>query len=160
MAAQVSFQIASKEERRFITRLLARVMSTQSNYEYILSDCLLEPAVLKIIVMSQNNPLGFAMIRITQTVKSGYGKVDLLAMAIAPEHQKQGIGINLLSYIESVAMRNGLRKLQANIPENNIEVSSFFLKAGYRIVYDNSDYYSEGQALLRMVKILKKKDFN
>lgn len=78
-------------------------------------------------------------------------------MSISPEYQKQGIGINLLTYIETIAIRNGMRKLQTNIPDDNIEVSSFFLKAGYRIVYDNSDYYSEGQSLLRMVKILKKK---
>jgi len=60
-------------------------------------------------------------------LKAGSGRIE--AVFVAPECSRQGVGVALLSHLESVADAQGIRCLQLSASLNSVE---FYKRAGYR----------------------------
>ncbi len=52
-------------------------------------------------------------------------------MAVAEAYQRQGIGIQLLNYLESIAINENMRTIKLNARENALP---FYLSSGYQII--------------------------
>lgn len=79
---------------------------------------------------------------------------ELLAIAVIPEHQRQGIGMALLSFMEDLALRFRWGEIHLHTGKDNLPAQHLFEKAGYKIAGGEKRYYPEGQSAVRMVKRL------
>lgn len=58
--------------------------------------------------------------------------VASVGIAVAKKYQKTGIGVALLTKVEDVARSMGIKKIEAEVVEQNIPSMSLFRKMGYR----------------------------
>lgn len=77
---------------------------------------------------------------------------ELLAIAVIPEHQRQGVGRALLNYMEDLALRFRLSAIHLHTGKGNLPAQYLFEKAGYKIAGAERSYYPKGQSAVKMVK--------
>jgi len=83
---------------------------------------------------------------------------DLLAIAIAPEFQRKGLGTSMLRHAIGVA---GAARAQRDVPEMRLTVAEgndgareLFERHGFRVVNEKYGSYDGGQRALRMRLLL------
>lgn len=67
------------------------------------------------------------------TVMAGYDghRGWIYSMAVLPDHQKQGIGSDLLAFAENKLSERGCMKINLQIMEGNEAVENFYFSNGY-----------------------------
>jgi len=84
--------------------------------------------------------------------------VDLLAIAVAPAHQGQGIGKRMLDHAIDLARTEGtrrdVRELRLTVAEGNERALGLFRAAGFRVAQAEYGRYDGGQRAIRMAKPL------
>ncbi len=155
---EVSFRIATEQDRDFIRQLSASVFSIFGHYDEILTDWFLQPGVITVIGSKNGQPVGFAMLQLGEKETWNAPIGELLAIAIIPGHQRQGVGEALLSYMENLALRFRLSEIHLHTGKDNLPAQYLFEKAGYKIAGTEKSYYPKGQSAVRMVKRLDQKD--
>ncbi len=162
----ISFEMATEEDRDFIRRLSAVVFSIFGDYDEILSQWFLHPGVFTVIGSKKGTPVGFAMVQVVesrsirpslQLGEEGDGDAssgELLAIAVAPEQQGQGVGKALLSRVEDLARQYRVREIHLNTAQNNLLARFLFERAGYEVVGSKKRYYPQGQSAVMMRKML------
>ncbi len=92
-----------------------------------------------------------------------YGKVlrtggayQLHWIAVAPAHQGQGLGYQLLRRVEAKVLTAGGRVLIAETASqpSHAQARQFFLRQGFRLVGDVPDFYCDGKSRLSYAKYL------
>ena len=151
---EISFRAATEKDRDFIRQVSARVFSLFGDYEEILTHWFLVPGVLTVIGSKNGQPAGFVMLQLGEKVKGEGAKGELLAIAVVPEHQGQGVGKALLGYGEDLAWQHRLSEIRLHTAEDNLSARYLFGKAGYKVVGSKKSYYPQGQSALMMVKML------
>ncbi|UCG13501.1 MAG: GNAT family N-acetyltransferase [Deltaproteobacteria bacterium] len=152
--AYFSFRFAAVNDLDFISQLADNVFSVYGNYDEMVADWLLDSGVTTIIVTEKTDPLGFAMLELKREPRLVPAIGQLLAIAVIPEYQRHGVGMALLTQIETLAVDHGLGGIQLHTAVDNIPGVSFFRKAGYRVVRSQDSYYPRGQPALLMLKML------
>jgi ribosomal protein S18 acetylase RimI-like enzyme len=142
------------EDRSFIGNLSHRVFSGFGDYRGIVIFWLAQPAVTTVIAREHSIPLGFAMLRLRKGIMFNRNVGEVLAIAVTPEHQRRGIGLRLLTRIESLAREQGAKELRLTTAEINKVASDFFMKSGFTIQRTKDRYYPAGQRALEMSKRL------
>ena len=69
----------------------------------------------------------------------------IISIAVQPQHRRRGIGREL---IEEAVRRFHLKKLWAEVRRSNGGAQSFYLKLGFKIVGEVSNYYGNEDALI------------
>ncbi|GAM71912.1 ribosomal-protein-S18p-alanine acetyltransferase [Vibrio sp. JCM 19236] len=69
------------------------------------------------------------------------GEVSLLNIAVAPEHQGQGVGSRLVSYLIQRCQRLNAECIWLEVRESNVKAQSLYLKNGFNEVDRRSGYY-------------------
>ena len=151
---EISFRIAREKDRDFIKRLSAAVFSIFGDYDEILSQWFLQPGVFTVIGSKNGTPIGFAMLRLEEGENEGASTGELLAIAVAPEHQGQGIGKALLSQVEDLARQYRVREIRLHTAKDNLSARFLFERAGYEVVGSKKNYYPQGQPAVMMGKML------
>ena len=136
------------------------------DYTRILPSWLEQPGVLAWIDEdAQNRGRGFAMLGFymepNEPPRNGAPPqqvvADLLALAVLPAYQKQGIGTRLLQHVievaERVAPSSRIGHLRLTVAEDNVNAQRLYERAGFRVV-DGSTHYDRGQRALRMARPL------
>ncbi|MFP3870220.1 MAG: GNAT family N-acetyltransferase [Syntrophobacteria bacterium] len=152
---QISFRLATENDRDFIRQLSARVFSLYGDYDELLPNWMSLPGLITVIVTENNHPLGFAMLEAQTKARLGSRRGELMAIAVMPEYQRRGIGSALLDHMESLALRYGLSRIQLHTARDNILARWFFKRAGFRVIGVRERYYPEGQQALAMIKVLE-----
>ncbi len=79
---------------------------------------------------------------------------DLLAIAVAPEHQRQGVGTALLRFALDVAraasVERDVPEIRLTVSEDNAVAQSMFGKTGFTVLADDYGSYDGGQRAIRM----------
>lgn len=139
----------------FIRRLAVRVFSYLGDYGRIIPDWLAHDGVLSFVVEEVGRPVGFTMIgyyRIDGDAK-GYA-ADLLAIAVSPETQHQGLGRRLIEHAIATARTNRrrqpVRELRLSVAEPNQRARRLFTSAGFVEVPGDHGFYEGGQRALHM----------
>jgi ribosomal protein S18 acetylase RimI-like enzyme len=151
---EISFRIATKKDRNFIRQLSASVFSIFGHYDEILTDWFLHPGVITVIGSKNGPPVAFAMLQIGEKETWNASIGELLAIAVIPEHQRQGVGRALLNYMEDLALRFRLSAIHLHTGKDNLPAQYLFEKAGYKIAGAEKSYYPKGQSAVKMVKRL------
>jgi len=152
---EISFRIATKKDQDFIGQLSARVFSIFGRYDEILTDWFSHPGVITVIGSKNGQPVAFAMFQLGERETWNVSTGELLAIAVIPEHQRQGLGRSLLNYMEDLALRFRLREIHLHTGKDNLPAQCLFEEAGYGVAETEKDYYPKGQPAVRMVKRLE-----
>jgi ribosomal-protein-alanine N-acetyltransferase len=93
------------------------------------------------IADSEDGPAGFSLVRAVAD------EAELLLLAVAPEHQRHGIGQALLDCFIDAAHRQGARKLHLEVRDSN-SAMRLYLAAGFVPAGRRRNYYhgSDGSA--------------
>jgi ribosomal protein S18 acetylase RimI-like enzyme len=139
----------------------ALVYQDLGNYDQILPSWLAQPGVLAWMDDHPAGvPRGFALLGFYME-SAGARQVpvaDLLAIAVAPHHQRQGIGQALLDHVIAMAGRvgpqNHIHELRLTVAEDNQIGQRMYDRAGFRVVDAATGTYTRGQRAIRMVRPL------
>ena len=139
----------------------ALVYQDLGNYDQILPSWLAQPGVLAWIDDdADGTPRGFALLGFYMEPAAGaqVPVADLLAIAVAPHHQRKGIGSALLDHVITVAARvgpaNHLHELRLTVAEDNVVGQRMYDRSGFRVVDVATGHYAGGQRAIRMVRRL------
>lgn len=152
---------ATAADHPWMVATAALVYQDLGNYEQILPSWLAQPGVLGWLeVADDDTPRGFTLLGFYME-PHGAAQVpvaDLLALAVAPHHQRQGIGTALLAQVIAVAGRvgppNHIHELRLTVAHDNIGGQRMYERAGFRVVDPASGTYAGGQRAIRMVRPL------
>ena len=73
--------------------------------------------------------------RVVGTVMGGYDghRGWIYALAVAPEHQRQGVATRLVAALEAALMRQGCLKINLQVRTSNRQVIAFYENLGYAV---------------------------
>ena len=144
----------------------ADVYRALGDYGVIIPSWLDHPGVVAFVHESEGLRQGFTMLGFytPEGGVPGAGPdeppyvVDLLAIAVAPEHQGQGLGREMLHHAIATARAEGarrdVRELRLTVAEGNTRALRLFRDASFEIVQANYGRYDGGQRAIRMAKPL------
>lgn len=147
-------RVANENDLDFISQLSSEVFLEYGNYDEIVPAWFSEPGVMTLVILENTEPLGFAMLAVERRERNQTPSVHVLAIAISPRQQRNGLGSTLLGGVEEFARKFGIRRVRLNTAEVNQQALSFFLKAGYEVIGSEKRFYPEGQSALIMTKEL------
>ena len=83
---------------------------------------------------------------------------DLLAIAVAPEHQRAGIGSQLLTFalefVSEAAARAPVKEMRLTVADSNSGAQRLFRSHGFEIVDEHHGEYDGGQRAIRMCRAI------
>lgn len=156
--AGVVFRPARPEDRHFVRRLGERVFSIYGSYDRYLVEWFDTNGVVTLMAEIDQTPVGLAMLMAyPNPAKRTEALADLLAIAVAPEYQSQGIGTMLLERsIEHAPLLDAtvpIREIHLSVAENNARGQRLFSRHGFRYSRDEG-LYPAGQRALHMLRPL------
>ncbi|HEX9725468.1 MAG TPA: GNAT family N-acetyltransferase [Vicinamibacteria bacterium] len=157
-AAAVSFRLAQPRDRHFVRELGERVFSIYGSYDRYLVEWFETRGVVSLMAEIDQTPVGLAMLMAyPNPAKRTEALADLLAIAVTPEYQSQGIGTLLLEKsIEQAPLLDAtipIREIHLSVAENNARGQRLFSRYGFRYSRDEG-LYPAGQRALHMVRPL------
>lgn len=148
---------ATHDDRDWIRDVAAEVYARFGDYGKILPSWLSHPGVLTFVEESETHERrGFILIGFYQPDDAPPGTfvADLLAIAVAPEWQRQGVGSRLLEYAIDLAtlasQRTSVPELRLTVAEDNLAAQSLFRRMGFEVLDEHHGTYDGGQRAIRM----------
>lgn len=148
---------ATPEDSRWIVDVGADVYVEFGDYGKILPSWIHHPGVLVFVETDDSGERrGFILVGFYAPDESPPGTfvADLLAIAVAPAHQGQGIGRRLLDYAVDLtgmaAKQAHVRELRLTVAHTNLRAQTLFRKAGFEVIDANHGAYDGGQRAIRM----------
>lgn len=150
-------------DQDWIRRLAAEVYADLGDYGAILPSWLGHPGVLAYVDSCNNTGVrrGFVLLGFYEPRddRPGIGAAyvaDLLAIAVEPRFQGQGIGKRLLTYAihiaELAARSNRVSEIRLTVADGNRVGKRLYLKTGFEILDEDHGAYDGGQRAIRMVR--------
>lgn len=138
----------------FVRGLSARVFTVYGSYETYLADWFRSPLIRTFIAVAGVEPVGFTMLASYPSPRDPrVGFADLLAIAVSPEHQSQGVGSFLIRHSLREATRLPspvpIVEMHLSVAEGNSRGQRLFSKFGFRFQPDRG-LYPAGQTALHM----------
>jgi len=150
---------AKPSDKGFIAGLSGKVFSVYGPYRTTVSRWFESGVTMTYISMAEGRPVGFVMIGALSESGEGQRHAEVLAIAVAPEFQRTGIGQEVLLYAHKRLEELGEQRLFLHTAKENLAAQKLFLRNGYRPVQIKKGFYPSGQDALMMVNDLEK-DWN
>lgn len=84
---------------------------------------------------------------------------DLLAIAVAPEYQRRGVGKGLLHYalnvVRAARVERSVPEIRLTVSEDNTAAQSMFASAGFTVLDGDFGNYDGGQRAIRMRRAIE-----
>lgn len=103
-----------------------------------------DPNVNVLVARVHEQTVGFAIMRYGDHI----AHLDLLA--VAPQHQRLGVGRQLLEWLEQCALVAGTLRVVLEVRVGNQGAQRFYERMGYRTLVHLPGYYQGIEAALRM----------
>ena len=102
---------------------------------------------------------GFIMLALAPSRRPRSGPIaDMLAIAVAPGQQNQGLGAALLTHAVALASRlreqYDVREIELSVADTNVAAQRFFRRHGFRVVDATEGRYPAGQTAMRMARTI------
>lgn len=136
----------------YIAQLSERVFRIYGPYEKIIRSWLESGMTLTLVALVNRKPAGFVMISQFPLEANPQQISEILAIAVAPEKQRLGIGEMLLKEVEKRAAQTGISELFLHTAEENLAAQNLFAKNEYVLRGINEGFYPAGQNALIMSK--------
>jgi ribosomal protein S18 acetylase RimI-like enzyme len=155
---------ATGSDHLWISNTAAAVYLELGDYGSIIPSWLAHPGVLTYVEDHHNEeasePRGFILLGFYEPpgVSEGAHVADLLAIAVAPAHQRRGVGRRLLDhaiYMARLASRtNEIPEMRLTVADTNKVGQRLFQSTGFDILNENHGSYDGGQRAIRMSRSL------
>ncbi|MGH9460119.1 MAG: GNAT family N-acetyltransferase [Vicinamibacteria bacterium] len=157
-ASAVVFRPAQPQDRHFVRELGERVFSIYGSYDRYLVEWFETRGVVTLMAEIDQTPVGLAMLMAyPNPANRTEALADLLAIAVTPEYQSQGIGTLLLEKsIEQAPLLDAtipIREIHLSVAENNARGQRLFSRYGFRYSREEG-LYPAGQRALHMSRSL------
>jgi ribosomal protein S18 acetylase RimI-like enzyme len=160
----------SAADMAFVRDVSAEVFTQFGDYGAFLPSYLEHPSVFTVVAEDQGRPMGFLMLALVASTRvmpweaptrgepEEVLDAEVLAIAVAPEHQSRKVGTRLMEYAVSCAMgwhrTVAVRSLQLNVAHTNHRAHDFFTRQGFVEVDPSDGFYPRGQRSIRMARRL------
>jgi ribosomal-protein-alanine N-acetyltransferase len=84
-------------------------------------------------------------------------EVELLTIAVDPEHQRKGIARDLLTRFEKQALTSGAEEIFLEVAENNVPAQKLYHQFGFTQTGARKDYYASIKENMRISAIVMSK---
>lgn len=98
----------------------------------------------------KNEILGFMLMNFFE----GNDQADLLKIAVNSQHQKKGLGLELLSFGLKDLRYLGVKQIYLEVREDNKKAMNFYYKNHFRKIRVIKDYYGKNQNALAMKRLI------
>ena len=102
------------------------------------------------VAVCESRITGFAVGALEDTGENIYG--HLCNFAVSPHYQHQGIGTALMRRVEQQFALESATGAQLEVRESNLRAQQFYIRLGYRPVFQMGGYYANGEDALVMMK--------
>ena len=152
----------SAGDRPWVTKVAALVYLELGDYARIIASWLDHPGVFAFVEQSDLTAerRAFALLGFCEPPEGPPGTciADLLAIAVAPPFQRQGIGRSMLTHVMDVAESLGRRwqvgEIRLTVADGNQVGQHLYTSAGFRVLDPEHGRYDGGQRAIRMVRSL------
>ena len=132
--------------RRLIERGLAWRWTPQA-----VAACIHDSETAAVVARTDRRMLGFAIM----SFRFSRREVHLLLMAVDPALRRTGVGKALWGWLETLARRGGIDRVQLEVRADNLGACAFYGSLGFREVARLRGYYQAREDALRMVAELR-----
>ena len=102
-------------------------------------------------VLEKNDEvIGYTIVRF----RKGSTYARLYSITVSEEHRGRGYSKHLLGSAEMYAVDRGMDRMGLEVAESNSIAIALYKLAGYTVTKKITDYYSDGQSCIKMIKIL------
>jgi ribosomal protein S18 acetylase RimI-like enzyme len=150
--AQIKIRPAKPADIDFINDLSDQVFAVYGSYREIITSWFGSETTATFIAKAGKKPIAFGMLGFLSDEHYQKRLAELLAMAVAPAWQKQGIGRKILEVIEDKAKELHIKQLSLHTARKNLAAQKLFAKNGFVIAGIKDQYYPAGQTSLMMIK--------
>lgn len=112
------------------------------------SDLMETPGAVAVIAGKGSSARGFALGRVAAD------EAEMLAIAVAPDAQRQGLGKALVARLEEECAAEGARRMFLDVSETNHAARRLYDGAGYHEDGRRKAYYADGADALSLSKSL------
>ncbi len=142
------FEPARPEDRPFIERLAPEVEGHR------VADWLQEPSVVTSVARRNGKAIGFVMVGVSDErwrpgAPAGTDLAEVLALVVAPELRRKGLGARLLDWALELAQAADAIRIEANIAEGATASEKIVTRAGFRMMGVEEACYPDGRRALR-----------
>jgi ribosomal protein S18 acetylase RimI-like enzyme len=153
---------ATEADHTWIAQLAAEVYQDLGEYGQVMPQWLIQPGVVGWIDEDRGERRGFAVLGFYQDRAPGTSALrtvaDLLAIGVAPRHQRGGIGTALLQHVigvvGAVSMTHGIPDLRLTVAHTNVVGQRWYARSGFHVVDGEHGTYANGQRAIRMARPL------
>lgn len=153
----MSIRRARPPDLDLVRSLSAKLFLVYGSYDQYVADWFSSNEVATYVAERDGLPVGFCMIRIHPAgQEASPATAELLAIAVAPEHQSRGVGGALLERCFAFARESEppAAEIRLSVAEGNSRAQRMFARNGFRIAR-STGVYPAGQRALFMVKTLR-----
>lgn len=149
---------AAPEDSDWIRDVAAEVYAHFGDYGRIIPSWMAHPGVLTFVETApgSGDRQGFILLGFYEPpdVPAGEYVADLLAIAVGPAHQRQGVGRRLLEYAIDLATLAGRRvavpEIRLTVADSNAPARKLFERCGFEVLDAQHGSYDGGQRAIRM----------
>ncbi len=140
----------------FVRDLAGEVFAPYGDYRKMLPKWFRTAGVMTFVSERDGVRTGYVMVAFFR--EAGVLVGDVLAIAVAPEHQGHGLGRMLLQHAvtvcEQVAETTPVRAMRLTVADTNLRAQHLFKSFGFRQVEGEFGQYEGGQQALHMERAL------
>ncbi|MGC4121795.1 MAG: N-acetyltransferase [Myxococcales bacterium] len=143
---------ATSRDIDFVGELSGEVFTVYGDYRTLLPKWFQTAGVMTSVSESEGERTGFVMLAFFPEGRTLVG--DVLAIAVAPEHQGKGIGRMLLQHAvttcERVAEQAPVRAMRLSVADSNARAQHLFTSFGFKKLAGDFGQYDGGQQAFHM----------
>lgn len=150
----MNIRMAKSGDLPFVSDLSQRVFQRYGPYEEILPRWFISGLSMTILAETRGVPVGFAMMARTADQSDGSRTAEIMAIAVEPAMQGQGVGHVMVAALEKWAKAASIRRLYLHTATDNVAAKALFSLLGFKVAETSEDFYPQGQAAVTMYKVL------
>lgn len=151
-------RLATPKDLRFIQKLAEQVFSQFGDYRRILREFFYARGVTTFIWDLEGRPAGLGMVELLWDPETRSYYTDLLAIAVDPACQSQGVGGQLIQALFNWSWQHGADTIRLSVADTNHQAQRFFRRHGFILLRANDGRYPAGQRAHLMGRSLVKGD--
>jgi ribosomal protein S18 acetylase RimI-like enzyme len=150
----VTIRTADPGDLPFVCDLSRRAFRRYGPYEEILPRWFISGLSMVVLAETRGGPVGFAMMTRMAHRGAGAETAEIMAIAVEPARQGQGVGQTLMEALEAKAKEASIRRLILHTATDNKAAKGLFSLLGFRVIATRKCFYPQGQDGLMMEKML------